>query len=328
MLSLHKLELFVYVAQAGSISKAADHFLMSQPNISQHIQDLEVELGEKLLVRKQRGVALTPAGETLLAYAQEVFRLLAEARLALTNVSRLDRGSLALAATPGVGIYLLPEWVECFRGRYPQFVVSIKTGITSEVADWLSAQQCEVGFVEGELDQISLPADFGVLVLDNVQQFVVVGASHPWASCSGLSIYDLNDQQALLRQPGSRSRVWLDRMLRINGVRLRCVGELDNPEAIKRALLAGNAFAVLPAYVVRREVEQGALRLIPVVDCSLHRQLKLLWRKEWPLSPLLYVFLQQLSGEYPVIQSVLSSSRGLQFGPRALRQQRQVGRVE
>lgn len=44
MLTLHKLELFVYVAQAGSISKAADHFLMSQPNVSQHIQDLKPSL--------------------------------------------------------------------------------------------------------------------------------------------------------------------------------------------------------------------------------------------------------------------------------------------
>ncbi|MCS6841776.1 MAG: LysR family transcriptional regulator, partial [Roseiflexus sp.] len=163
MLTLHKLELFVYVAQAGSISKAADHFLTSQPNVSQHIQDLEAEFGEQLLIRKHRGIELTPAGETLLQYAQEIIKLAAEAKLAITNVSRLRAGNLALAATPGVGIYVLPECVERFRIRYPQFTISIKTSTTSEVIDLVADRRCDVGFIEGELNGIRPPPRLGVL---------------------------------------------------------------------------------------------------------------------------------------------------------------------
>lgn len=311
MLTLHKLELFVYVAQAGSISKAADHFLMSQPNVSQHIQDLEAEFGEQLLIRKHRGVELTPAGETLLQYAQEIFRLVAEARLAITNVSRLSGGNLALAATPGVGIYVLPECVEQFRMRYPQFTVSIKTGVTAEVITFLIASQCEAGFIEGELDGIRLPPHFGVLVLDTVQQYVVISHAHPWWNATSLSIQALDDQPVILRQIGSQSRAWLDRFLKSHGVRLRHVGEFDNPETIKRALLAGNAFAILPAYVVRHEVDLGVLRLLPVNDCDLQRQLKLIWNKDWPLSPITYAFLRHLATDYPSVHALLDSS-----GPR------------
>jgi DNA-binding transcriptional LysR family regulator len=306
MFSLHKLELFAYVAQLGSISKAAEHLLMSQPNVSQHMQDLEAEFGEQLLIRTPRGIALTPAGETLFQYAQQIFKLVAEARLVLTNISRLDNGNLSLTATPGAGLYLLPGWIERFRALYPQFTVSIKTGITTEVIELLMNNQCEIGFVEGELEEIYLPERFKVLILDNVQQYVVVGQTHVWWQRPSLSLRDLHEQPALLRQMGSRSRTWLDRILKSNGVRLRCVGEFDNPEAIKQALMAGNAFAVMPPYIVRREVEQGLLHLIPVTDCPLHRQLKLIWNKEWPFSPLLAIFLRHLAEQFAIIHSILN----------------------
>ncbi|MFQ3684018.1 LysR family transcriptional regulator [Roseiflexus sp.] len=309
MLSLHKLELFVYVARAGSISKAADHFLMSQPNVSQHIQDLEADFGEQLLIRKYRGVVLTPAGETLLQYAQEILRLVAEAKLAITDVSRLSEGSLALAATPGIGIYVLPECVERFRARYPQFTVSIKTGTTVDVLQFLAESQCDAGLIEGELDDLRLPSQSGVLVLDDVKQFVIVSQAHPWWNESALSIQALDDQPVILRQVGSQSRAWLDKLLRSYNVRLRYVGEFDNPEMIKRALLAGNAFAILPAYVVRHEVDSQMLRLLPLTDCELRRQLKLIWNKEWPFSPITYAFLQHLAHDYPAIQTILDVPR-------------------
>lgn len=156
----------------------------------------------------------------------------AEATLAITNVSNLSEGSLALAAIPGISIYVLPEWVERYRIRYPQFCVSIKTGTTAEVINLLFDGQCEVGFIEGELEGMHLPSRFGVLVLDNVQQYVVVSQAHSWWTVSSLSIQALHDQPVILRQIGSQSRAWLDKLLKERDVRLRYVGEFDNPETI------------------------------------------------------------------------------------------------
>ena len=63
MLNLNKLEIFAAVVRAGSFSAAAEQLLLTQPAVSQHIQDLEVSLGTRLFVRGRRGVTLTPAGE-------------------------------------------------------------------------------------------------------------------------------------------------------------------------------------------------------------------------------------------------------------------------
>lgn len=63
--------------------------------------------------------------------------------------------------------------------------------------------------------------------------------------------------------------------------------------------------------MVRHEVDLGVLRLLPLTDCELQRQLKLIWNKEWPLSPITYAFLQNLTDQYPAIHAALTVSRSL-----------------
>ena len=65
MIDLNKLHVFNVVAQAGSFSAAGQQLLLTQPAVSQHIQDLEASLGTRLFVRGRRGVTLTAAGERL-----------------------------------------------------------------------------------------------------------------------------------------------------------------------------------------------------------------------------------------------------------------------
>ncbi len=109
MLDLHKLNIFAAVARTGSFSAAAEQLLLSQPAVSQHVHDLEAGLGTRLFERGRRGVMLTPAGAQLYDYAQAIFRLVAEAESAVTDVANLAAGQLAVGATPGVSVYLLPE---------------------------------------------------------------------------------------------------------------------------------------------------------------------------------------------------------------------------
>ena len=108
MLDLHKLEIFLRVVREGSFSRAAESLLMTQPAVSQHIADLEAQLGATLFSRARRGVILTTEGETLHGYALQILRLLAEAENAVTDVRKLSSAQLAIGATPGLSSYLLP----------------------------------------------------------------------------------------------------------------------------------------------------------------------------------------------------------------------------
>ncbi|GIV85112.1 MAG: LysR family transcriptional regulator [Candidatus Roseilinea sp.] len=289
MFDLYKLQVFAQVAQAGSFSGAAERLFMSQPAVSQHMKELEATLGVQLFRRGRRGVSLTAEGHALYDYARRILALVAEAESAVLNVANLADGRLNVGATPGVSAYLLPEWIRDFHERYPQLVVTAQTATTPEIAEQLIGRQLDLGFIEGDLDAADA-SRLSAEVLCDVPQYVLVGPKHPLWAREAVALRELDGQAFIMRQPGSRSRLWLDRILEAHGARPRVAAEFDNPEAIKRSVMVGAAIGVLPAYAVRAELQTGALRAL-YIDVPLTRALQAVWEKSAPLSPIARAFL-------------------------------------
>lgn len=296
MLDLYKLDIFTRVVAAGSLSKAAEQLHMTQSGVSQHIRALEDSLGTELFVRGRRGVELTPAGQRLLAYCEGIFRLVAEAELAVTNVAGLRDGQLLIGVTPGVSAYLLPEWVQMFRQRYPNLAVSAQTGTTFAIVNELRSGGLDLGAIEGELDHTI--TDVQQQSLREFDQYVVVGRRHPWWGRSEVHLSELAYQPMIMRQASSQTRVWLDQALREQSLTPRIIAELDNLESIKRMVMIGTGLTILPLYAITAEQEVGALHPIPIQGRPLRRTLRLLWRATRPLSPVAYAFRQLLMAHY------------------------------
>ncbi len=303
MLDLYKLKIFALVAQEGSFSGAAERLLMSQSGVSQHIQDLERHFGTVLFQRGRRGVSLTSAGEQLLEYAQLILKLVAEAEHNLTRPENLAAGQLTIGATPGISVYLMPEWLHNFRVRYPRLTVSLQTNITSQIVAGVRGHRIELGFVEGELDDITA-SQIRVLVLQEVEQYVVVGRKHPWWGRATIEVRELDDQPFIMRQQNSQTRRWLEQILNQFGVQPRVVAEFDNLELIKRSVISSACLTVLPSYVLREEIESGSVRLISVVDAPLVRTLKMVLDKERPLSPVTHAFLKEMAAQFPQLLQI------------------------
>lgn len=304
MLNLYKLDIFTQVVEAGSFSAAAERLLMSQSGVSQHIQDLERGLGVKLLTRTSRGVRLTEPGKTLYDYAQRIALLATEAEAAVVDVAQLAAGEVQLGATPGVSVYILSVWVQSFGLRYPQLTVNVLTDITPRIVEMLLAQRLELGIVEGELE---LPANTPLSshALESVEHFVVVGRKHPFWDLDAVTLDDLAGHTLITRQRESQTRVWLDRLLADNGIRLRIGAEFDNMESIKRAVMAGTALAILPDYAVADEIAVGYLRAVPIAGNPLQRVIKLIWDKRRPISPVARSFLRHLAARFPALGEVV-----------------------
>ncbi len=306
MLDLHKLQIFMVVAQEGSFSAAADRLYVTQSAVSQHIKELEASLGRQLFQRGRRGVALTPQGDILLGYAREIFALVAQAERALTDVQQLRSGRVSIGATPGIGIYLAPDWVQRFRARYPQLTVALETGVTAQIVAGVLAQRLELGFIEGELDTAP-PQGLAVCVLREVEQMVIVGANHAWRGRTSVPLEALSEQTFIMRPPNSQSRLWLNKTLHGYGIDAKLGAEFDNLESIKRAVASGTCITVLPAYVVQQEVTLGQLYAIPVQGAPLQRSLKLICGQDSYLSPVARAFLTELSSTYPAVTAALNA---------------------
>ncbi|BFM48967.1 LysR family transcriptional regulator [Marinomonas sp. THO17] len=72
MLNTQHLMTYKALVETGSFTRTAKQLGLTQPAISQHIQKLEKELGESLLIRHGRSIELTPAGEVLLKHIDEL----------------------------------------------------------------------------------------------------------------------------------------------------------------------------------------------------------------------------------------------------------------
>lgn len=309
MLDLHKLHIFSVVVQEGSFSAAAVRLYITQSAVSQQMKDLEHGLGQPLFQRGWRGVTLTVHGEILARYTQEIFRLVAEAETALTDVGQLTAGKVSIGATPGAGVYLVPDWVQGFRARYPQLTVTLQTGITGQIVSDLLAHRLDVGVIEGELDGFN-QTRLQYMILAEVEQMVVVGIRHPFWDVPQLTMEDLREQSFITRQPTSQSRQWLDSVFMGHSIEPLIDAEFDNLESIKRAVVSGPYVTILPPYVVQNEVEAHLLRLVPVTGSPFMRSLKLIWDRDTPFSPVTRAFLTEISMLYPSLRELLAPQTG------------------
>src|SRR5271168_1313335 len=97
-MELRHLRYFLAVADRTHFRRAAESMHVSQPTLSQQIQQLEKELETILFDRIGKRVRLTVAGETFRHYAQRVLRELEEAQVALLELDGLKRGKLFVGA--------------------------------------------------------------------------------------------------------------------------------------------------------------------------------------------------------------------------------------
>ncbi|GAA0135488.1 hypothetical protein YSY43_23280 [Paenibacillus sp. YSY-4.3] len=88
MMNLHALRIFNEVASLGSVTRAAEKLLLSQPAVTAQLRNLENEMGMKMITSNGRGVQLTEAGERLAARSNQLFSLEAEIEAEMQALQR------------------------------------------------------------------------------------------------------------------------------------------------------------------------------------------------------------------------------------------------
>src|SRR6266508_2580826 len=147
--TLRQFEVFLAVAKAGSFRAAAEAMHLSQPALSQHVAEVERELGTHLFDRLGRKIALTEAGRILEEHALRLFASLASAREAIADLGGLKRGSLVVGASTTPGIYVLPRVIAAFRDRYPGIDLAVQIGNSAVTEERIRANELDLGVVGG-----------------------------------------------------------------------------------------------------------------------------------------------------------------------------------
>jgi DNA-binding transcriptional LysR family regulator len=150
-MTIRQLEVFLAIAHAQSFSRAAERIHLSQPTLSEHMKELEDELGVPLFIRHSRSVSLTEPGRVFEDYATRVVATLAAGRQAIAELDGLKRGSLVVGASTTPGTYVLPARIAKFREQYPGITVALRIGNSRAVEERVRDGEVDLAIIGGHV---------------------------------------------------------------------------------------------------------------------------------------------------------------------------------
>jgi DNA-binding transcriptional LysR family regulator len=261
-MTLDQLETLVQVARARSFSRAAMALGLAQPTLSGRIAALEAELGTPLLARHGHTVEPTEAGRALLATAERMLALRAEATEQVRRLRQGGLGRLALGVNPGCSQWLAPRLIQEYWGEHPGAPLHVRVAQTPLLMEYLMDGTIHLAL--GSLPQMHPRAE--TLWAYDDEQTLLAGPAHPLArrgrvrraDLVGLTFYSTlagPTHAALVRLMPEPER--------------QLVLEATGGEVMKRLVAGGTALTVLPRLAARDELAGGTLVALEVEDMRL-----------------------------------------------------------
>ena len=310
--------LFHAVAEAGSITGAAQRLHVSQPAVSKQIGELEAVLGMRLLDRLPRGVRLTHAGRLLAEYARRLDALEGEAARALEEFRGLRRGRLTVGASTTIAAYLLPQAFGEFHRQYPDIELQLEIANTRDIQRCLMDGVIEVGLTEGVIEAEDLDSQ----VFHQDELVAIAPPGHSLLRKKHVVARELCREPFILREEGSGTRVVVERALEARGLSVKPVLSLASTEAIIHSVVAGLGIAIVSRLAIGLELKFGSLTIIPVKDLVIRRPLHLQRLRGRDQSLVMQRFLSILAARNSTVSEASQSPRKRQaLSPR-------IGRID
>ena len=281
-MTLRHLNIFVAVADYGSMSAAAAHLYLSQPTVSQAIRELEKHYNGLLFERLGKKLYLTERGKLLLPRARELVHQFEETEELMLNQGQSS--TLKLGSTITVGTCLTPFLIPELQKSCPEVKVSSYVSNTRKIEQKLLRSELDVGIVEGEIlssDLIVLPIVEDCLVL-------AVGKEHPLYERKILKGQDLNDQQFAMREQGSGTRQLFEDYAERHQISFQTVWEANSPRTLLNAVLYDRVLSVMSLRLMYHEVQHESIHVFRNENGEWNRKFKLVYHKNKFLTPAIH----------------------------------------
>lgn len=280
------LAVFLAVAEAGSIGRAAERLLVVQSAVTTRIRKLEHKLGVLLFQRHARGVTLTAPGEALLPFAHQITRLLAEARQSVVD-GDTPRGRLLLGAMETTAALRLGTTLAAFATRHPAVELTLRTGTTAEMIAEVLQQELEAAFICGPVAHPHL------LVQPVFQERLVVVAARGVPDLAAATAS--GRVRILVLRRGCSYRQRLEDLLARRGVAVVQVMEYGTFDAILACVSAGMGLTLLPAALVDQWAARHAVAALAVPGQEGEAETVLVRRNQSYVSAAMRAFLDEVT---------------------------------
>jgi len=283
MPDLASFEVFLAIAETGSLGRAARELGLTQQAVSRRLASMEAQVGVTLAVRTTRGSQLTPAGVIVAEWATRLLEVAGEVDAGMSSLRKEGREKIRVAASQTISEQLMPHWLVSLQaagarrgGAVPQVILTA-TNSEHAIAS-VRDGDADLGFVENP----GPPKGLGSCVVGHDELVIVVPPAHKWARRPGaVTARELAETPLVAREPHSGIRDSLTAALcHALGDDMRQtlpVLELTSAAAMRAAVLAGAGPAAMSKLAVADDLAVGRLRAVHIPELDLRRQFRAIW---------------------------------------------------
>lgn len=241
-IDLRDLSLFSQIAETNSLTRAAERSHLSLPAVSARIKDLESEAGVRLLYRAPRGVALTPAGQSLLRHARTILNEIEHMKSDLQRYGEGVQGSIRVFANTTAVTEFMPEVLATFLAAHPKVDVDLQERPTAEIIRGVLDGMSDLGITSGPIAADGLELH----TFSSDRLVLAVSPGHPLAAAGAVRFADVIDHDYIGLHEGSTLQQFVDQLMQHARRRLHIRVQVSNFESVCRMVEAGVGVGIVP----------------------------------------------------------------------------------
>lgn len=268
---LTDLQLFIHIADSGSITAGAQRAHLALPSASARVRGMEEALGVALLQRGRRGAEPTEAGRTLLQHARAITRQVESMHADLAQFAEGLQGQVRLLCNTSAITEFLPDALAAFLKAQPQLSINLEERMSREIVQAVADGAADIGIISDAVDSAGLQT----YAFRDDPLVLVMAHGHPLARQLGqrrrLAFAEALDHDFIGLAGDSAFQQNASEQAARLGRRFRCKIRLLSFEAVARMAASGAGLAILPATAARRSPEK--LRVLKLSDSWADRKL-------------------------------------------------------
>jgi DNA-binding transcriptional LysR family regulator len=262
------LKIFKAVAEQGGISRAAASLHRVPSNVTTRVQQLEAELGIDLFVREKKQLTLSAQGKVLLAYANQLLSLSAEAQAALRDGK--PRGTLRIGSLESTAATRLPPILSRYHLMHPEVRIELVSGTSGALVTQVRNQELDAAFVAEPFNATGLEMQSAFL-----EELVLIT---PKSMPKIRSPKDLGNRTVIAFAAGCSYRRRLETWLGESKVVPERFMEFQSYHAIVACVAAGCGIAIVPRSVIRATPGQTGVCVATLPQAIARTKTQLVWR--------------------------------------------------
>lgn len=266
-------KVFITVAELLSFSKAAEALFISQPAITKHIKQMELQLNITLFDRKGSKIFLTQAGKLVYDKLKEIDGLYNELDYAVGKIKQEHTGLIRIGASSTIAQYILPSFIASFYSKYPKIDLNLFNGNSSQVEKMLQNQEIDIALVENKKQA----PDLKYFTFASDRLVAITRPKSIYAKHQNVSLEALSNIPIVLREFGSGTLQILDGAFSKLGIDIKdlnTIVHLGSTEAIKRFIFSFDGIAFVSDKSIENELQLNLLSEVIVSKLSIKRELR------------------------------------------------------